>query len=93
MFDYSRYPRPDIFPVILLKVADKEFIEKIIDPLDWHKVIIIADGPNIEIKINGLTTAKFKETINVPSKGQIFLQAHADGPYEVRYKNIVLHPI
>ena len=91
--DTSRYPRPDIFPVIIFKVADKELIEEIIDPLEWNEVNIRAHGPDIEIKINGVTTAKFTEKGDVPSKGSICLQAHAGGPYEIMYKDIVLNQL
>lgn len=91
--DTSRYPRPDIFPVIIFKVADKELIEEIIDPLDWNEINIMANGPDIEIKINGVTTAKYTEKDNVPTSGYICLQAHSGGPYEIWYKNIVLNPL
>jgi len=86
----SRYPRPEIFPVIIYKVADKDQIEKIIDPNGWNEILIKANGPEIEIKINGVSTAKFTEEGDVPTRGCICLQAHSGGPYEVWYKNIVL---
>ena len=88
--DTSRYPKPDIFPVIIYKVPDSELIDDIINPFGWNKVHIKADGPDIEIKINGVTTAEFKETTDVPSDGCICLQAHWGEPYEVWYKDIVL---
>jgi hypothetical protein len=86
----SRYPRPDIFPAIIYKVADKQLIEEIINPFDWNEIHIKANGPDIEIKINGVTTAKFTEKGNVPLNGCIGLQAHSGGPYEIWYKNIRL---
>lgn len=88
--DITRYPRPDIFPAIILKVASKELIEEIIDPYDWNEIAIRASGTEIEIKINGVTTAEFTETSDVPSNGSICLQAHSGGPYEVWYQDIVL---
>lgn len=91
--DTSRYPRPDIFPVIIFKVADKELIEEIINPLDWNEITIKANGPDIEIKINGVSTAKFTEKEDIPSSGSICLQAHSGGPYEIWYKDIVLQPL
>ena len=63
--DISRYPRPDVFPAIILEVADQELIEEIADPFDWNEVTITANGPAIEININGVTTAAFTETLVV----------------------------
>lgn len=91
--DISRYPRPDIFPVIFFEVANKEIIEETIDPNDWNQVLIKANGPDIEVKINGVFTAKFTENGNVPSSGCICLQTHAGEPYEVLYKNITLNQL
>ncbi len=91
--DTSRYPRPDIFPVRILKVADKDLIEETIDPNGWNEVYIKANGPDIEIKLNGVTTAKFTETDDIPTTGSICLQAHSGGPFEVWYKNVELKPL
>jgi len=91
--DTSRYPRPDIFPVIIYKVANKEIVEEAIDPKGWNDIHIKAIGPDIEIKINGVSTAKYIEKSNVPTKGCICLQTHAGKPYEVLYKNIVLNQL
>lgn len=88
--DTTRYPRPDIFPVVFLKVADKNLVENTIDPKDWTEVYIKANGPDIEIKLNGATTAKYTEKLETPSKGCICLQTHAGEPFEVLYKNIVI---
>lgn len=88
--DISRYPRPDIFPAVIYEVADKELVEEIIDPNDWNEIHINANGPDIEIKINGTTTAKFTEKGDVPASGCICLQANGGGPYEIWYKDIGL---
>lgn len=88
-----RYPKPDIFPVIIYKVVDKELIEKVVDPNGWNEVHIKADGPDIEIKINGVSTAKFTENDEVPSSGCICLQTHTGKLYEIWHKNIVLNPL
>ncbi|NNK76804.1 MAG: DUF1080 domain-containing protein [Maribacter sp.] len=89
--DTSRYPRPEIFPVIIFKVANNKLIEEIIEPKGWNEVLIKANGPEIEIKINGVTTAEFTERDDVPSEGCICLQAHGGEPYEIWYKDIVLN--
>ena len=88
--DISRYPRPDIFPAVIYKVADKQLVEDNMDPFGWNEIHITANGSDIEIMINGVTTAKFTEKGNVPLNGCIALQAHSGGPYEVWYKNIRL---
>ena len=91
--DTSRYPKPDIFPVIIYKVPDSELIDDIINPFGWNKVSIRANGHDIEIKINGVTTAEFTEQSDIPSEGCICLQAYWGEPYEVWYRNIVLKPL
>lgn len=91
--DASRYPKPEIFPVIFYSVADDKLIAEIIKPEDWNEVHITANGPDLEIKINGVSTAKYTDTTAVPAEGCICLQAHAGEPYEVWYKDIVLYPL
>lgn len=71
-------------------VANKELIEGIIDPYDWNEFAIKAAGTEIEIEVNGVATAKFTETSDVPSNGNICSQAHLGGTYEVWYRDIVL---
>lgn len=91
--DPSRYPKPEIFPVIFYVVADEDLIAETIKPKDWNEVHLKANGPDIEIKINGVFTAKYTDTTDVPTSGCICLQAHAGEPYEVLYKDIVLKRI
>ncbi|MEK9614546.1 MAG: hypothetical protein VW080_11570 [Flavobacteriaceae bacterium] len=55
----SRYPNPDIFPVMIYEVVNKELIEGIVDLKGWNKVYVKVKGSDIEIKINGITTSKF----------------------------------
>ena len=89
--DISRYPRPDVFPAIILRVANKELVEGIIDPYDWNEINIKASGSEIELRVNGDLTAEFTETLEVPSSGRICLQAHSGGPYEVWSQDLVLN--
>ena len=89
----SRYPRPDIFPAIIYKVANKELINEVVDSNGWNEIHIKANGPDIEIKINGVSTAKYTEKGNVPNNGCICLQTHAGEPYEIWYKNIVINQL
>lgn len=84
----SRYPHPETFPVAVLKLPERELIHKIVKPYDWNQIQIRALGKEIEIKINGVTTIRYTETTNAPTKGSIGLQAHEGDPYEVHFKDI-----
>lgn len=86
--DISRYPDPEWYPGVVLQLSERELIHKIVKPYDWNEIQLIADGKEIEIKVNGITTVKFTETGDVSSKGYICLQAHQGEPYEVHYKDI-----
>ena len=89
----SRYPRPDIFPVIIYKVANRELIDEVVDSNGWNEIYIKANGLDIEIKINGVSTAKYIEKGDVLKNGCICLQTHAGEPYEIWYKNIVINQL
>jgi len=57
----------------------------------WSEFRIIANGPEIEILINGISTVNYLEKEKwIPREGHICLQAHSGGPYEIRYKDIRL---
>ena len=87
----SRYPNNDFAPVVFLDIPERSSIESSIKKDNWNEVQIIANGPEIEILINGISTAKyFEEEKWVPREGHICLQAHSGGPYEVLYKDIKL---
>lgn len=83
--DKSRYPKGS--GVVPLKFTDRTLIQNIIKPQDWNEIKVIANGNDIEIKINGVTTVKYNEKGDVSTKGFICLQVHK-GPYEVHYKDI-----
>jgi hypothetical protein len=85
--DSSRYP---IGHVVILGVANEAMIKEIVRPDDWNEIKIKANGLEIEIMINGISTVKFTEKEEVPQTGCICLQAHAGEPYEVLYKDISL---
>ena len=88
--DSSRYSHPKIGHVIILDVANESTIKEIVRPDDWNEVQIKANGLEIEIMINGISTVKFTEKGEVPQTGRICLQAHAGGPFEVLYKDIFI---
>ena len=66
-------------------------LENIIKEDNWNELRIIANGPEIEIFINGISTVKYLEKEKwIPREGHICLQAHSGGPYEILYKDIRL---
>jgi len=90
----SRYPRNDYAPVVFLDMPDLALIERIIKPDDWNEIHILANGPEIEIQVNGVTTATFMEKDEwVPKEGHIGLQVHSGTPCEVLYKDIMLRKL
>ncbi len=91
--DVSRYPDPEFYPAVILKMPERELIHEIVKPNDWNEIRVLAQGKEIEIKVNGITTVKFTEKGDVSSKGYICLQAHQGEPYEVHYKNISIKKI
>ena len=91
--DISRYPDPEWYPVVVLKLSERELIHKIVKPYDWNEIQLFAHGREIEIKINGITTIKFIENSDIPRNGLICLQAHQGEPYEVHYKDIRIRKI
>lgn len=91
--DASRYPRPELFPVIFLQIPDKDAILKIINPKDWNEIEIRAKGPEIQIEINGVVTAHYFEKQDIPTDGKICLQIYSGDSYEIWYKDMLLTPI
>lgn len=87
----SRYPHYDIAPVVLLDLPDRTIIDKNVKKDDWNELRIIANGPEIQIIINGISTVNYIEKENwIPREGHICLQAHSNGLFEILYKDIRL---
>lgn len=87
----SRYPNNDFAPVVFLVIPDRTLIESVIRKDGWNEYRIIADGPALELFVNGVSTAKYLERQKwVPTTGHICLQAHSGGPYEILYKDLRL---
>lgn len=86
--DNSRYPEPSWWPGVLLKWPERGLIDEIVKPHDWNTVEVAAHGPEIEIRVNGVTTIEFVEDLDVPTAGSICLEAHYGAPYEAHFKDI-----
>ncbi len=57
----------------------------------WNDYRIRAEGPRIQIWLNGVKTADYTEKdANVALEGHIALQAHSGVPFEVHYKDIAI---
>jgi hypothetical protein len=55
----------------------------------WITYQVIAVGPHLEHRVNGIQCVAFDETAaNAPSSGIIALQYHTPGGYEVRFRNL-----
>ena len=72
--------------------ADPADLQKHIKTDGWNEYEIIARGPKIIIKINGIVTAHVidRERGKSSAKGLISLQAHPGPPMKVQFKNIRL---
>jgi hypothetical protein len=71
-----------------------EDLPKIIKPDDWNEYRIRADGPHIQLWLNGTKTVDFTETdATVDRSGIIGLQVHGGGKTKVLYKDIVIEEL
>ncbi|NLX20971.1 MAG: DUF1080 domain-containing protein [Phycisphaerae bacterium] len=60
----------------------------------WNDMEVIAQGPRVILKTNGVVTADWTETdADVPKAGIVALQLHGGDPMEVQYTNIRIKPI
>ncbi len=63
--------------------------EKAVNLDDWNEMEVIAQGPHIVIKVNGVVTADYTEQdASRPRSGILALQLHKGEPTEVRFTNI-----
>ncbi|MEO0415079.1 MAG: DUF1080 domain-containing protein, partial [Verrucomicrobiota bacterium] len=67
----------------------EELLENI-DLSTWNEYHIIAKGPNITLKINGITVCEVidEEDGEADSRGIIALQIHKGPPMTIRYRDI-----
>lgn len=56
---------------------------------DWNAYTIVADGPKIELSLNGKKMVTYREEDDsVAREGFIALQVHSGGPTRVEFRNI-----
>jgi hypothetical protein len=74
-----------------LAAAEKAAREKILKTGDWNDYRIRAEGPHIQIWLNGVRTVDYTETdADIPRHGIIALQIHGGAFTKVQYRRLVL---
>jgi len=82
LYDESRRNR-------LLVAADKDLIAEILRPDDWNDYTIRAQGPHIQLWINGRQTVDYTEADEkIERSGVIGVQIHGGPPSEAWYKDL-----
>jgi len=79
----------------MLAQPSKEVLEKARKPLgEWNSYRIRAEGPRIQIWLNGVQTVDFTEQDkDIPRTGVIAVQIHGDAKSQVWYKDIVIEEL
>ena len=74
----------------MLAEAPQEELKKHVKPKgEWNKLVVRAEGPRIQIWLNGYQTVDFTEADkDIPLKGRLGLQIHGGPPAECHYRNL-----
>lgn len=73
---------------VLVK-PDPAVLAKAMKPGDWNDYRIRAEGPHIQLWLNGVQTVDYTEAEpNIAARGHFGLQVHAGPPMEVLYKEL-----
>jgi hypothetical protein len=87
LYDESRRKKTLVEP-------DMDAVNKVLKRDDWNDYRIRAEGPHIQIWINGLKTVDYTEPdAAIPQDGQIALQIHGNGKTEVRFRDIEIEEL
>jgi len=87
LYDESRRNKTLVLP-------DKALIERILKKGYWNEYRIRAEGPRIQLWMNGTQTVDYTETDDaIPRSGSIAVQIHGGGPSEAWYKDLELREI
>ena len=82
LYDESRRKR-------VLKGPDQEKMKNVIREGEWNDYTIRADGPRVQLSINGFQTVDYVETDpTVADSGLICVQIHSGPPSEAWYRDI-----
>ena len=88
----SRYPDP-ARPYRFLAMAARDVVDRVLRPDGWNDVVVVADGPRVQLWLNGVATVDFVEHEKVPSTGKVCLQVHSGPPEEAWYKDISIRRV
>ncbi len=78
----------------ILAKADEKLIAKILEPEDWNEYRIRAEGPRIQLWINGEPTVDYTEKdAEVARSGIIAVQIHGGPPSEAWYRNLEIREL
>jgi 3-keto-disaccharide hydrolase len=82
LYDESRRNKTLVQP-------DASLISQVLKPDDWNDYEIRADGPRIQLFLNGRQTVDYTEPDpSIPQSGYIGLQVHGGGKARASYKDI-----
>ena len=72
--------------------ANAAELRKRVKPNDWNEYVVVARGPEIILKINGIVMSHVidREKGKAAAAGRIALQIHPGPPMKVQFKNIRL---
>jgi hypothetical protein len=74
--------------------ADMAEVNKVLQRNGWNDYRVRAEGPHIQIWINGVQTVDYTEPdAAIPQEGLIALQIHGNGKTEVYFKEIVIEEL
>jgi hypothetical protein len=73
----------------ILAQPSADVLKQVSQPGEWHDYRIRAEGPRVQLWVNGIQTVDYTETEpGLPATGVIALQIHGNAVSEVRFKDI-----
>ncbi|HWL06968.1 MAG TPA: DUF1080 domain-containing protein [Planctomicrobium sp.] len=77
-----------------LQSLPKEEVAKIVKAGEWNEYRVRAEGPRVQIWVNGVQTVDYTETESaIPRSGLIALQIHGNCKAVIRFKEIVIEKL
>ena len=87
LYDESRRKR-------MLAQPSPDVLQKVSRPGEWHDYRIRAEGPRVQLWVNGIQTVDYTEAEpGLPADGIIALQIHGNAVAEVRFKDIAIEEL
>jgi hypothetical protein len=75
----------------VLARPDEKELAKVLKPDDWNEYVIRAEGPRIQLWVNGYKTVDYTEKeADIARTGVIAVQIHGGPPSEAWYKDIAI---